>query len=81
MSSAATVSVRWLLTQTDHDQSCLNVTNYTYRGHNISVFTPPESYLLQFTIIRLFHACYLIIVYFITVIIIIIIIIIIIFSK
>ena len=46
MNSAAPVSVRWLLTQTDHDQSYLNVTNYTYRGHNISVFTPLESYLL-----------------------------------
>ena len=46
MNSAATVSVCWLLIKTDHDQFCLNVTSYTYRGHNISVFTPPESYRL-----------------------------------
>ena len=34
MNSAATVSVRWLLTQTDHDQSCLNFTNYNNTNTN-----------------------------------------------
>jgi hypothetical protein len=45
MNSAAIVSARWLVTQTGQEQYCLNITNYTYRG-DISVLTPPESYLL-----------------------------------
>ena len=47
MKTAAIVSVRWLVTQTDHDQSCLSITNYTYGGDNtLTLFTSPESYLL-----------------------------------